>query len=216
MNPGAETLPGFRISGEAWVTEVLSIRWEHVEGFRRLDRALRDLGNDQMRKVANRAINRAGDMARSKVATALARQTGLSRNKYILPALKRGTKRSSWETLAYSMTLSGGDVPLKFFDPKEVEGGVAARTFGRQTLYPGAFIRGGEFPNHRVTLKSKDNVMVRMGEARNPITRAKSGVVVPAEMVKGETAKAFEQSVADNLPRRLEHEIGRATGGVFS
>lgn len=45
----------------------LTVRWVDVEGLRRFDNALKALGGFEMRKVANRAINRAGDMARTQV-----------------------------------------------------------------------------------------------------------------------------------------------------
>lgn len=40
----------------------------------------------------------------------------------------------------------------------------------------------------------------------------RSGVVIPAEMVRGQSQTAFFRAVDDALPRRLEHELFRVLG----
>ncbi|MBB3937921.1 hypothetical protein [Aureimonas phyllosphaerae] len=190
----------------------LSLRWSDVASIRRFDDAVRALGNDESRKVLNRAINRTGEMARTKVVRALTKQTGLKRQ-VIVRAVK--TKRSSWEGLTYVMETQGGDVGLRFFGARETRKGVSAAPFGGRKVFAGTFMQGGRFPN-RKALGLGGKVFARVGKARTPFREEDSGVVIPAEMVKGATADAFTSTVSDVLPRRLAHEIARVTKGVVT
>jgi len=192
----------------------LKVTWGDVEGLRRFDNMLRSLGDKEMRKVANRAINRAGDMAKTQVVRALTTQTGLKR-KVIVKAIGK-PKRSEWGDLTYTMTTRGGDVSLKFFDPKEGDIGVVAKPFGRSTVYPATFMRGGQWPGGRQGFIAGRHVFYRSEGARLPIAKAKSGVAIPAEMVKGATADAFTSTVARVLPQRIEHELMRLSKGALS
>jgi hypothetical protein len=74
----------------------ISLRWANVRGLHRFNDAIRALGNDLPRKVLNRAVNRAGDQAKTQVTRALTKQTGLKR-KVIVAAIK--VKRSEWNGL---------------------------------------------------------------------------------------------------------------------
>lgn len=181
-----------------------------VKGLQRFENMLGALGTDGP-KAANRAINRTGDMARTQVVRALAKQTGLPQ-KTVRKAIR--VKRSSWDNLNYTMTAGGGDIALRFFKIRETLKGVSADlgTARGRVLFEGAFFRGGRFPS-RVDLDvGGSNVFERRGDARLPIDRVRSGIFIGAEMVDGESAEAFEKSVERNLPVRLDHEIGRLLG----
>lgn len=197
----------------------LTVRWTDVEGLRRFDNALKALGGYEMRKVANRAINRAGDMAKTQVIRALTKQTGLPR-KTIVEAIK--VKRSAHGGpdggiggLEYRMTTRGANVSLKYFGARETRQGVSAAPFGQRQIFPETFIKGGRFPK-RVPLNMGGHVFKRIALVRLPIEKQTSDVAIPREMLKGETARVFQSTVASVLPRRLAHEINRATGGVFT
>lgn len=190
----------------------LNLRWAETAGIDRFERALEALGSRKTRTVANRVVNRTGDMARAQVRRKLAEQTGLKR-KTIVAAVK--IRRSVPANLTYRMTARGGDIALKFFGARETRAGVSASPFGKRQVFPGTFIRGGRFPN-RVDLSMGGHVFQRIGGSRFPIDKVRSGVIIPAEMVKGETAAAFKDTTARVMPRRMQHEISRATGGVFS
>ncbi|NBN62797.1 hypothetical protein [Pannonibacter tanglangensis] len=195
----------------------LRITWDNIEDLRRFHEAVQQIGSNAMAQIAPRAINRAGSMARTRVIRALAKQTGL-KQKVIRKAVRT---RSAWgsdygASYDYELITSGGEIDLKHFDPREVEGGTMAKPFGRQTMYPDAFMRGGVFPTHRVALRKVKGVVVRKTDARMPIMKAHSGVWIPKEMVQGETAQAFASTVAEVLPRRLAHEMNRLTGGVIT
>ncbi|KPU83611.1 hypothetical protein JI58_08320 [Marinosulfonomonas sp. PRT-SC04] len=178
-----------------------------VQGLKQFENLLGALGQDGP-KVINRALNRTGDMARTQVVRALAKQTGLPQ-KTIRKAVK--VKRSSWKDLEYRLTSSGGEVSLKYFKARETRRGVTAFVRGERELYEGAFIKGGSFARGRVALSMGGHVFQRIG-GRTELEKLKSGVFIPIEMVEGATANTFKAVVADVLPRRLDHEINRSLG----
>ena len=182
----------------------LVIRWQDVSGLVRFDNGIKSLGKDG-RKVMQRALARSGDMARTQVYRALAAQTGLKR-KVIVRSIR--VKRPSFVDLTYEMKASGGDIALKYFSPRETRGGVSAAPFGKRQIFPSTFLKGGRFPN-RKGMVFNGHVVKRTGTGRFPIEVQKSGVIIPNEMVTGETAAAFQRVVAHNLPLRVEHELGR-------
>ena len=186
------------------VAGALVIRWQDIDGLRRFENGIKVLGKDG-RKVMQRALARSGDMARTRVYRALTAQTGLKR-KVIVRAIK--VKRPSWTDLAYEMRASGADIALKYFDPRETRAGVSARPFGKRMVFPSTFMKGGRFPD-RKGMVFNGHVVKRVGGGRFPIEIQKSGVVIPNEMVTGATADAFQRTVRENLPRRVEHELGR-------
>lgn len=190
----------------------LQVRWAAVRGISRLVGALQTLGEQKFRVIGNRVVNRTGDMARTHVRKALTAQTGLKRS-VIVKAVR--VTRSTPATLTYRMSAQGGDISLKFFSPRETRVGVSASPFGVRKVFPGTFIKGGRFPN-RTGIVFHGHVMRREGAARFPIVVQQSGVVIPEQMVKGETATGFQRIAQDVLLRRMLHEINRATGGVFS
>lgn len=175
-----------------------------VRDLKRFGNMIGALGQDGP-KAVNRALNRTGDMARTQVVRALAKQTGLPQ-KTIRKAVK--VKRSSWQSLEYTLSSSGGDVSLKYFKARETRKGVTAFVRGERELFAGSFIKGGSFARGRVALSMGGHVFQRIG-GRTELERLKSGVFIPIEMVEGATAAAFEGVVVDVLPRRLDHEINR-------
>lgn len=191
----------------------LKITWRDVESLQRFDNALKALGSEKMSRGGNRAVNRAGDMARTQVRRELAKQTGL-RRPTIVKAVK--VSRSSPQTLVYRMNAQGGDVSLKYFDARETRKGVSASPFGQRKVFASTFMRAGWWPNRVAKPNWNGQVFKRTGTAKLPIERQKSGVIIPNEMVQGATRDAFRSTVARVLPQRLGHEISRLTKGVVN
>lgn len=183
---------------------VLQVRWQDVRGLHRFDNGIKALGKDG-RKVMQRALARSGDMARTQVYRALTKQTGLKRQ-VIVKAIK--VTRPSFVELSYTMRARGGDISLKYFSPRETRKGVSAAPFGKRQVFAGTFMKGGRFPN-RKGMVFNGHVVHRTGADRFPVEVQKSGVIIPNEMVEGATAEAFQRVVRENLPRRVEHELGR-------
>lgn len=183
---------------------VLQIRWQDVDGLHRFDNGIKALGKNG-HKVMQRALARSGDIARTQVYRSLTKQTGLKR-KVIVRALK--IKRPSYTDLSYTISARGGDIALKYFNPRETRAGVSAAPFGQRKVFPSTFMKGGRFPN-RSGMVFHGHVMKRVGSDRFPIEVQKSGVVIPNEMVTGATADAFLNTVRARLPQRVEHELAR-------
>lgn len=158
-----------------------------------------------------RAVNRAGDMARTQVVRALVGQTGLKR-KVIDKAVK--ATRASFGALSYVMRARGGNVRVQFFGPKERGKGVEAKPWNTSRVYAGAFMKGGFA--RRVPFKKPGmagHVWRRTGKAKFPIEQVKSGLYIPDEMVTGASKAAFETTVAQVLPGRLDHELAAILNG---
>lgn len=152
-----------------------------------------------------RALNHTGDKVRTQMIRALVPQTGLKR-KTIVKALVKN--RAGAGSLVYVIKSRGGDISLKHFAARETRKGVTAAPRGQRKLFASAFVKGGRFPN-RVGLGLGGHVFARVGKSRTPIKRLKSGVFIPAEMVKGATKEAFDRTVASELPKRINHELSR-------
>ncbi|WP_439604512.1 hypothetical protein [Shinella sp.] len=199
----------------------IRIRWEDISGMRRLDNAMGRLSSGQKTVALQRAVNHVGGKARTQVIRALTKQTGLKR-RTIVKAIRvnkayLGSTNgvSDGGSLDYVMSAQGGDIALKFFSPRETRRGVLASPFGKRKLFAKTFIKGGRFPK-RVTAKGlHGHVYERLGSGRGPLQLEDSGVIIPAEMIKGATAAAFFKTVEADLPRRAMHEINRLVGGIF-
>jgi hypothetical protein len=178
----------------------LVVSWDDIRGLEWQARQVRDL-QDKFPKALPRLMNQVGDRARTKVVRELTSQTGLQR-----AVIRRAVKseRAFTGKLAYDLRSRGGNIRLKYLQPRETEAGVVAKPFGKRTLYPGTFMRGGVFPDRKNVPDFGGHVMFRNRGSGRHYTFARSGVFIPAEMVRGMTAKAFQAEVRTTLPQRIE------------
>lgn len=154
----------------------------------------------------NRALNRAGDMARTAMVRELVPQTGL---KYgVIRRALRVDRATRVSGSVYVIRSKGGNIRLKFFKATETRKGATAAPRGSRRLFAGSFIKGGRFPN-RVALKMGGNVFRRAGKARKSLVLVRSGVFIPEDMVSRASANAFFTISQTVLPRRLAHELLR-------
>jgi len=164
-------------------------------------------------KVLPRIVNQVGDRAKTQVVRNLTKQTGLPR-KTIVVAIGDPSK-ASFGKLSYEMRTRGGNIRLKYLNPKETEAGVVARPFGQTTLYPGAFMRGGWWPNRVEVPQWNGHVMVRVGRHKSVkggsrhYTFARSGVFIPTEMTRGATKAAFDRIAGPLLEQRVEAALAK-------
>lgn len=189
------------------MTDILQIDLGNLSGLEQHDKLLQGLGKGAPAAIS-RAMNRTVDTGRAKVVKALARQTGLPQKTTRKAVVAH---KSNAGKLEVSLRAAGGDVALKFFKPRETRAGVMAQPFGERELFaPKIFMRGGAFPR-RVDIGMGGHIFERVG-GRTDLEKLKSGVVIPEQMIEGESLKAWENAVDDTLPRRLDHEIGRLLG----
>lgn len=201
------------------MTQMMHLRVEG-DGLQRFANVLAALSEGEMRVIARRALNHTGAKARTKVKRSLAKQTGL-KPAQVAKALT--VTRATNGNLAFVITGTGDDIPLRYFRPREVRQGVVAYPHGEKRLIEGAFMKGGRFPlTRRVPLPFGNDVFLPVVSTRDwgrPFFRADSGVSIPREMVRGETARVFA-GMNEVLNERLSHEAAHSrrlqdlTGGT--
>ena len=150
-------------------------------------------------------INKVGNRAKTQVIRALTKQTGLDR-RVIVAAVGNPSKARPGK-LSYDMRTRGGNIRLKYLKPKESDGGVVAKPFGKKTYYPGAFLKGGAVGNRKAVDKFDGHVMVRT--KGRLFTYARSGVVIPTEMTQGATLAAFDKVAGPLLEQRVQKVIDK-------
>jgi len=157
-------------------------------------------------KVLPREINKVGNRAKTQVIRNLTKQTGLHRP-VIVKAVNvtlAGGKR-----LSYDMVTRGGNIRLKYLNPKETPAGVVAKPFGKSTLYPKSFMMGGAFPDRKTVDKWEGHVFFRNRSKGRHYSFARSGVFIPVEMTTGATASAFKAIAGPLLQQRIEAVLKR-------
>lgn len=155
--------------------------------------------------VLPRIVNQVGDRSKTQVIRALTRQTGLPR-KTIVKAVGDPT-RANGRQLSYVMVTRGGNIRLKYLAPRETRPGVTAQPWGRRTLFPGTFMKGGAFPNRKVVARFDGHVFRRLNTSGTKITQARSGMFIPVEMTRDATRAAFERTAAPLLQIRVDAAI---------
>lgn len=207
----------------------LTVHWGDVSGMKRMENALGRLNSHEKQLVLQRAVNHTGDKARTQVIRVLSKQTGLNYG-VIKRAVKTirayGASASSFVegrgSLTYTMWSSGGDISLKYFKARETRGGVTAAPFGKRQLFAGSFMKGGHFPNRVNVRKLNGHVYEPASPGRTgkstwgrKVNFKDSGVIIPAEMIKGASLEAFQSVVNATLPDRVSNEIRHLVPGFF-
>ncbi len=169
----------------------INVRWDGLGAIR--DMLLRAAKVSP--EATSRALNRTIDMARTSVTRALVSQTGL---KYGRVRKATSVLRSSATSLSAELRARDGYTSLKDFSPRKTKRGVSAAPWGRRQVFPGSFIvkaYGG-------------HVYKREGARRFPVQKL-YGPAIPIEMLMGQSRQAFYRTVETQLPKRLDHELGR-------
>jgi hypothetical protein len=181
----------------------LVVTWADVRALRNMEKGVQWLGAN-FPKTVPRIMNQVGGRARTKVVRALTSETGLKRD--VVRRAVQNSKRAFTGSLTYDLRSRGGNIRLKYLNPRETEAGVTATPFGKRTLYPGTFMKGGTFPERKVVSRFDGHVMFRNGTGRH-YTFARSGVFIPEWMIKGITKDAFEGEVTTELPIRIDRVL---------
>jgi hypothetical protein len=143
------------------------------------------------------AVNTVGPIATSQMKRVLPAQTGL-KFKTINKAL-RG--KSGGQT--YTIASKGGDIRLKFFGARETSKGVTAAPWNSRRLYPATFIKSGWWPKRGKPV-AHGQVMRRTGAGKFPIEQVRSGLFIPEEMIKGNSAAVFYGTIDAQLAPAIE------------
>jgi hypothetical protein len=183
---------------------------------KRFDNMIGALGSEKMLLVEVRAVKHTGNVAYSAVAKYIAGETslGLRRVRRLMGAPKLPT----FADPTYRIQLDNqNEVPLRMFGARETRRGVTANIPGQsgRTLFEGAFMKGGRFPNRVSIAKMGGNVFEREGRERLGIVKVQSGVTIASLGMEAGSIAVFNSVVKQRLPRRVGHEIHRITGGMM-
>lgn len=187
------------------MARALSVRWA--------DRNLAKYGkriqalNTKFPKVLPRIVNQVGNRSKTIVIRTLTKQTGLPRA-VIVKAIGNPLVAKPGRYV-YDMITQGGNIRLKYLRPKETPDGVVAKPFGKPSLYPGSFMRGGRFPARKDVPQFNGHVYYRLNSSGSKITFARSGVFIPVEMSQGATLAAFHKTAAPLLDIRVSAALDK-------
>lgn len=181
------------------------------QGLPRFQDAAEVLGTAKAKKAYGRAINHTGRKGFTGVKRVLAGQVGMTQTKLV----KKGnikTRSAHGNELSFVIFSTGSHLSLKEFGAKQFGYGVRAKPWGNSRRFKSAFIFAGNSKSGKFV--GNGHVFKRTTNSALPIEKL-HGPAIPNEMVKGDSAKAFDKSSKD-LGRRIRHEIKIITKGVVS
>lgn len=152
--------------------------------------------------ILEQALYEGGHAVRAMTVAAETAQTGLQQD-----TLERA-QHEQLGSLSYTIMSEGGNVRLKYFGAKESGGGVTAHPWNTGHYYSGAFINSGWGGNRAPSPKLGGQVYQRAGRSRLPIAQKRSGLFIPTEMVRGQTAGAFNRGAATVLATTVLSRLG--------
>lgn len=183
---------------------VFSLRFTG-DGLPKMDEAIKRLGSEAKARSAYRmALNDTNKAIHTRVKRELSEQMGASQRDIVKHG---GVKmiRAINSRLEASIVSKGGYMPLSDFKSRQVKRGVSAAPWTTRRIFPKTFIvrsLGG-------------NAFKRVSNKRLPIEKL-FGPAVPKEMVRDQSAKAFEEVSARMLPSEVARQITRLTGGAVT
>jgi hypothetical protein len=169
---------------------------------------LESLGGSEGRSVLAQALNEGGQAVRSATVRVETAQTGLPGD-----TLERAQQsiEATAGSLAYTIWSEGGNVRLKYFGAKETGGGVTAHPWDRSAYYDCAFITSGPRGRRAPSPRLGGHVYRGVGSNRRwggPIALVRSGLFIPTEMTKDQTAAAFDRTSASVLATTVVSRLG--------
>lgn len=143
--------------------------------------------------ILARALNRGGDMARTKVRRSLVAQTGIAYGK-IDKAMR--THKASAGNLVYTIVAKDNWSNLAAFKPRKTKGGISAAPWNKRQIFRGSFM-----------VRSYGKVYARAGAERGPLVPL-FGPNLAREVMRDDALAAW-QSAPRFVQMRVEHELLR-------
>lgn len=166
---------------------------------------LKQLGT-QAPVIMTTALMTAAPTMKKALASALTPQTGLPKR-----TLDKAVKIRPG-AMQVTFATYGGDIAVKYFKAYETRAGVSAAPWNRRTVYGGAFMRAGWWPKRVVKGNWNGHAFYRAGGRTNSgkdrFVKAKSGLYIPDEMLKGASIAAWEQGVGQ-VQTEVENQIAK-------
>ncbi len=168
------------------------------------------LGKGDAHKALARAVNRVTTTLQGRVVRVIAKQSSI-KTAVVRRSIRRElVKPGSNQALEGKIIATGRPIPLDEFNARQFSFGVKAKVWGRVQRFPGTFIFAGTYRSGNPV--GNGHVFHRTTRDSHPI-EVLYGPSVPEEMVKDESAKVFQSTVALMLPVRVAHEVGRLLPG---
>ena len=153
-----------------------------------------------------RADNRTTTSVQSRTIRAIAKQSSIP-TRIVRSQIRRVQVRpGSGDDLEGRVIATGRPIALREFRARQFSWGVRARVWAETRRFEGMFIFAGTFRSGREV--ASGHVFQRVTSASLPIQK-QFGPAVPTEMVRNESARAFENTVYSMLPERVRHELSR-------
>jgi hypothetical protein len=168
------------------------------------------LGKGDAHKALAQAVNRVTTTVQGRVIRTIAKQSSIKSATVRRSIQRELVKPGSGKALEGKIIATGRPIPLDEFNARQLSWGVRAKVWGRVQRFPGTFIFAGTYRSGKAV--GNGHVFHRATRDSNPI-EVLYGPSVPEEMVKDESAKVFQSTVAMMLPVRVAHEVGRLLPG---
>lgn len=172
---------------------------------RRFGNQIGAMGEGKAHQALARAVNRVTTTVHGRVIKAIRKQSDIPTAITRKSVGKRLVKPGGGGALEGEVWAKGKPLSLKVFRAKQYGFGVKAKWGGNWHRYPGAFM--GPRPGVLAD-RLGGHVFVRISSKRLPIEQL-FGPAVPGELVRSESARVFEATVATMLPERVAHELER-------
>lgn len=169
-----------------------------------LHNAMLALGRDKANHAWRRAINHTASKSKTQVIRNTAKQAGVTQS-LIRKRRAIRLRRANYSDLQAFIIAEGSHMSLKDFKPTQLKKGVKASPWGQRKLFKSTFIVD----------KLGSHVFVRTSKARLPIEKM-YGPAIPKEMMRPEVTQEWMKLVESVFPKRVEHELHRITGRIFS
>lgn len=164
------------------------------------------VSEEKGRQALARAVNRTTRTVQSRVIRAIAKRSGIPTKivrRQVRVRLASHKGEGAIDGVVYA---NGKPLSLKHFKARQFSFGVRAKVYNKWERIPSAFIYAGNYRSGK--LFSRGHVFLRTSKDRYPV-ELQTGPSVPEEMVVGEAVQQYETTVAEMLPRRVAHELGR-------
>jgi hypothetical protein len=180
---------------------VITAKWQTAE----VKALMRRLQAPRLNQALSVAVNDSARQLESKSEQVIAKRLSIPSKRAKIGIWIR--PYSTPKTLTATVRGSGSPIPLSAFNAHESDDGVVATIWGAKLLHPGAFIKGGGFPD-RVELKMGGHVFHRIGSKRLPIERSKGAAIAEA-MAEDTISSVLVSHGKDRLMANLMRQLDR-------
>jgi|GEM_PF-1814518 len=194
------------------------------DGLEMMVKAVESLADERKAgKIYAIGLNRAAKKTHTIVKRTVAKQMGVTQAAVVKHGGLRVSNAHAGKLIA-TIDASGKFLPVKDFKPRQGKAGVSASPWGKRTMFPGTWIDSGRRANSGIGPSTKaaagGQVFTRTDKfnrksGRNNAIKALSGPAVPVELVRRETAKAFEEVANKELLVETERALKALTKGFI-